>query len=455
MRMVDWVIKNGRVITEQGVIPGGLAVKGERIVALGSDEGLPPAQETYDAQGAWVIPGGVDTHVHIHYASEVWRGDFGSETTAALLGGTTTVAEFAHGGEPGLLESFAAKKEAGETLSVTDFALHAVFRAEADLEAVPAVLDKGVLSVKAMLADPNGIKPILSGLLVELFKMVGEAGGMMVVHAENEEIQAYLRRRLKSQGQNGPLAHALSRPEISEGEGISRSILFARHYSVPLHIFHLTSELGRDLIADAQARGQLVTAETCPHYLLFTRDDVGGELGPFLQVNPSIKLEKDRAALWAGLRSGVIDAVVSDHYAPKKMEKERGWENIWEVEGGVPGVESRLPVLWQSGVETGRLSPERFVEVTATRPAQIFGLYPKKGVLQVGSDADVVVWDPDHTWTLNADTLHHTADWTPFASMEIHGYPRLVFLRGKLAAREGELLVEQGYGQFVPRSTED
>jgi D-hydantoinase len=451
MSKVDWVLTNGRMVTEAGIVEGGLAVAGERIVALGALDGLPEARQMYDAEGCYILPGGVDTHVHIHYDSDVWRGDFGSETAAALLGGTTTVAEFCHGGEPDLLKSFAAKREAGEQLSVADFALHAVFRAESDLALVPAVWERGVLSVKAMLADPNGIKPILSGLLVELFQLVGQMDGMIVVHAENEEIHTYWRKLFLEQGRSDPLAHALSRPVVSEAEGISRSILFARISGARLHIFHLTSALGVELIADAQARGLPVTAETCPHYLAFTQDDIAGDLGPFLQVNPPIKRREDREGLWNGIRTGTVQAVVSDHYAPKKAEKERGWTDIWNVEGGVPGIESRLAVLWQLGVAEGRLTPERFVHLTATAPAQIFGLYPRKGVLRVGSDADVVVWDPTRQWIMDAATLHHTADWTPFAGMEIDGYPELVFLRGNLVARSGELLAIPGIGRYVPR----
>ncbi|OGO68541.1 MAG: hypothetical protein A2Z37_05295 [Chloroflexi bacterium RBG_19FT_COMBO_62_14] len=453
MADVDWVLKNGRVVTEQGIIEGGLAVSGERIVAIGMNQGLPSATREVDAGGCWVIPGGVDTHVHIHYDAPVFRGDFGTETRAALLGGTTTVTEFAHGGEPGLLKSFAKKKGAAEELAVSDYSFHAVLRAEHDLEDIPAILDKGVLSVKAMLADPNGIRPIMSGLLMELFRMVGERDGLIVVHAENEEIHDYRRRLYKAQNKSGPIYHALSRPVLSEGEAIARSILFAREYGVRLHIFHLSSAMGIELIAEAQERGLPVTAETCPHFLLFTQDDIAGEFGPFLQVNPPIKMAEDRAAMWQALQDGVVEAVVSDHYAPLKEEKAKGWENIWEVEGGVPGIEARMPVLWQRGVMEGKLSPEQFVDLTATNPAKICGLYPRKGALRVGGDADIAIWDEEKTWTIGVDTLHETADWTPYAGIEVHGYPTKVFLRGRLVAQDGELLASKGSGAFIPRQS--
>jgi D-hydantoinase len=451
VQRADSVITNGRVVTPGGIVEGGLAMSGEQIVAIGPTSKLPTAPDIYDARGGWILPGGVDTHVHIHYDSEFWRGDFGTESAAAVLGGTTTLAEFFHGGKPGLLDSFAAKKAAGEQLSVADFGLHAVFRAEVDLDLIEPILGAGVLSFKAMMADPNGIKPIHDGLLVELFEEVRRAGGMITVHAENEEINALQRRRFKAQGRALPLDHALSRPEISEGEGVSRAILFAGQAGVALHVFHLSSELGALLIARAQDRGEQVTAETCPQYLLFTQEDIVGDLGPFLQVNPSLKVAKDRDALWQALQAGTVDAVVSDHYAPTRTEKELGWTDIWKVEGGVPGIESRLAVLWQSGVQAGRISPQRFAELTATRPAQIFGLYPRKGALEVGADGDVVVWDPSVAWTIGVDTLHQTADWTPFAGLEIQGYPVMVFLRGSLVARGGELLAQPGSGTFIGR----
>ena len=447
---VDIVIKNGKIFTSHGLFEAGVAIEGGKIVSIAKDAHLPSANEVVDVSGNLVMPGAIDTHVHVHIPYLFYREDFANATKAAAAGGTTMVFDFAFTGEKGLLDSFKKMKEDGEKLSTIDFGLHPCVRHEKHFDEIPIVAKEGATSFKHLMANCNGTPFMDSGLLLESFKAVGKANSLAMVHAENEYIRERSMRMVKKAGRNDALAHADSRPTIVEAEAISRAILLAREAGVPLHICHVSSREGAKFIGDAKKAGQPVTGETCPHFLFFSRDDLE-KFGPYLQVNPCLKSKADSESLWTALEDGTIDTVVTDHYAPLKEEKEKGWKNAWEVEGGVPGVETRVMLMMSEGVNKGRISLERFVDILSTSPAKIFGIYPKKGAIQIGSDADIVVIDRKKEFTIRADSLHHKADWTPFEGWKVKGVPMFTLVRGEFIMKDGEVLDKPGYGKFVGR----
>jgi len=450
---VDTVVKNGKIFTPAGFLSAGLAVDKGKIVSIAKEVNLPQAEEEIDADGNVVIPGAIDAHVHIHVPGFLHREDFGNGSRAAAIGGTTTVIDFAITAEDSLQKTFSLMKGEGEKLSTIDFGLHAAVCLEKHIEEIPQVAQMGAASFKHFMANPDGIPFINSGGMLESLRKIGEAGFLATVHAENEDIRARLMKEFKKSGRSDPIAHALSRPTIAEAEAISRAILFSLEMCVPLHVFHVTSGYGAELIRQARNKGLPVSGETCPHYLLFNQDDLK-RLGPYLQVNPPLRSKADSEMLWRALAEGALDAVVTDHYAPLRAEKEKGWNNIWEVEGGVPGVETRVMLMVSEGYHKRNMPLERLVDVLSTRPAKLFGLFPDKGVISVGADADITIIDLNKEATIKAENLHHRADWTPFEGKRVCGIPTLAMVRGKIVARDGVALGEAGYGKFCPRKSD-
>lgn len=447
---VDKVIKNGKVFTPGGLFEAGIAVEGGKIISIAKDANLPQADEEVDARGNIVIPGAVDAHVHVHIPSALHREDFANASKAAAVGGTTTFIDFAYPGEEKLEKTFLEMKSDGERLSTIDFSLHACICYEKHLEEISPVSRMGVVSFKHFMANADGVPYLNSGIMLESFKILKQAGCIATIHAENEDIRAYLLDKLKKLGRADTQAHAESRPKIAEAEAISRAIMLARETGVRLHVFHVTSGYGVDLIRKARDGGQPVTGETCPHYLVFSDEDFK-KFGPYLQVNPPIRSKADSMELWKALRDGALDFVVTDHYAPLKREKDKGWTNIWEVEGGIPGVETRVMLLTSEGYHKGFLSLERVVDLLSTNPAKLYGLYPQKGAIQVGSDADIAIIDLNKELEIKAVELHHRADWTPFEGMRVKGVPILSMVRGNIVAKDGEPLGKEGYGKFYPK----
>ncbi len=458
MTIVDLIIKNGKIFTPFGLIQAGIAIEGQKILTIAKDAILPDADKYIDADGNLVIPGGIDAHTHVH---QVYGETFKNATEAAIAGGTTMFMEFAGSGwgEPtdkSMREGVETMKEIAEKESSIDFNIHAMVCPTippnmAELDEINGMTKDGIASFKHFTANPNGtFSGLNSGLIVESFKRIKEANGIASTHAENEELRVYLVEKLKKAGRSDPMAHPESRPRLCEDEAVLRMILFAREIGTPLHVFHVASGNAAGFVGQAKQDNLSITGETCPHYLFFTQEDLK-KFGPYLQVNPCIKSKSDREALWQTLANGSMDIVVTDHYAPPKDHKEKGWENCWEVEGGVPGLQTRMMLMMSEGVNKDRISLERFVDACCTRPAKIFGLFPKKGVIQVGSDADIVIIDPKKEIEIRADKLHHKCDWTPYEGWIVRGVPIATMVKGKLMMEDEEVWGEPGWGKFVPR----
>jgi len=391
------------------------------------------------------LPGVIDAHSHIHDPDYTYREDFESGSKAAAAGGVTLLIDM-----PLVLtvlsDMIERKKKDGEKLSVVDFSFHAGMMMPEYVEEIPKIASLGVKSFKLFTTQPfkvdwQGVRGIVEA--------VSKVDGVTVVHAEDDAIiSEWVRRVRDEEGRKDVLAHFDSRPSEAEGEAIRRLVHISEETGGRIHIAHMTTTAGTVLVRDAKGREISITAETCPQYLVFTRDEAKKQ-GPYLKMTPPLRTRDDVISLWRGLRDGTIDMVVTDHAPGTREEKEVGWEDIWKAWGGIPGVETLLPIMLSEGVNKGRITPMKLVEVMCQRPAEVFGLYPRKGTLREGSDGDLVIVDMRREVTIRVEDLHYKVDWTPYEGMKVVGYPEVTVIRGEVVAESGMIVKKPGYGKFV------
>jgi dihydropyrimidinase len=432
-----------------------VGITGGQITAIGV--GI-VGREIIDATGMLVLPGAVDEHVHLQMPVGEFTSsdDFYTGTVAAACGGTTAVLDFVEPG-PGqsLVGALSDRRSQAEDKAVVDYGFHMTL-SNTDPEAlaqVPASITAGAASFKLYMAYA-GLRLDDGGLLRALAALQAH-GGRALVHAENHHAIAYLTARALAQGRTGPENHPLTRPAVMEAEAIQRLLALAYVTGTPLVLAHLSCALGLEAVRTARARNQTVWVETCPQYLLLDEKEYrrpNFEGAKFVMAPPPRTLS-DRAALWAGLAAGEVDTVATDH-CPffHQTQKTRGRNDFSRIPGGAPGIETRLVLLYTHGVRTGRLAIERWVEVCCTEPARRFGLTPRKGVLAVGADADVVVFDPERQVLLSVEALHHNVDYCPYEGWVVQGYPVTVLSRGEVIVRDGEFVGAMGRGEFVHTS---
>jgi dihydropyrimidinase len=450
--MFDLVISDGTLITTEATLRADLGINGSRIAAIGSDL---TGQETLDAAGMLVLPGAIDEHVHLEMPVGEFASsdDFYTGTVAAACGGTTTLIDFAEpkANQP-LVEALVERQAKADGKAVIDYGLHMTLSRADDetLDQVPASIEAGASSFKLYMAY-EGLR-LDDGSLLRTLAALGEHGGRVLVHAENHHAIAYLTAQALAQGRTGPENHPLTRPALMEAEAIHRLLALAQVTGTPLVLAHLSCAEGLEEVRGARSRNQTVWVETCPQYLLLDEQEYRrpGFEGAKYVMAPPPRTEADRTALWAGLSTGEIDTVATDHcpffYATQKT---RGRDNFARIPGGAPGIETRLSLLYTHGVRARRLTMERWVEVCCTMPAHRFGLAPRKGTLAVGADADVVIFDPERHVTLSADSLHQNVDYCPYEGWEVQGYPVSVLSRGELIVHQGEFVASAGRGQFL------
>lgn len=458
--MPPLLIQNGELVTAERRFRGDVRCRDGRIVEVGV--GLAPAagdgEQTLDASGLLVFPGGIDPHVHMSLpvAGTVSSDDFESGSIAALAGGTTTLIDFVHP-ERGqdLIEALEARKREAET-SVVDYGFHMAVTWWGDDVAAGmerCVRSDGVPSFKLYMAYQDTVG-LPDHQLVEALATAGRLGARVLVHAEHGPVIEHLRAELAEAGELGPVSHARSRPPEAEGEATGRATVLAHLTGASLYVVHVTCRQSVEAIARARAQGWDVFGETCPQYLLL--DDSVYDLPDFeaatYVIAPPIRPEGHQEVLWRALEDGVLSTVGTDH-CPFNLaqQKELGKDDFRLIPGGAPGVEHRLSLLYTHGVRTGRLTPERFVDLVSTRPAKLFGLYPRKGALAEGSDADLVLWDPEATGTISTATHHHRCDRSIYEGFEIEGLPATVIAGGEVRAHRGELRVERGTGRYLMR----
>ena len=445
--VVDTVIKNGKIVTPYQIFEAGIAIDNGKIVAIAKAPRLPKAEETIDAKGNFLLPGVIDAHSHIYDPDYTYREDFITGTTAAAAGGVTTIIDMPLR-KPVLTKLIKEKIRVGEKKSLIDFSFHSGMIVKENMEEIPAVVKLGVRSFKVFTCAPFKVE---DETLIQVMKTVAKYNGVLVVHAENDDIVSQRTNKLKEQGRKEPMAHIESRPAVAEHKAVNKVITFAKQVGVHIHIAHMTTRRGVELLERAKASGQKVTAETCPHYLIFTKNDMQ-KLGSYLKMTPPLRSKDNVLSLWHGLKLGIVDIVATDHAPGTREEKEAGWRDIWEALGGIPGVETLLSLMISEGVNKGLISFRDLCRMLCERPGKIFQLYPRKGVLQLGSDADIVIIDPKKETVISADMLHYKVGWTPYEGMKLKGYPTLTMVRGEVVASHGEIIGHPGYGAFIPMS---
>lgn len=457
----DLCIRGGEIVTSDGVFRSDVGIRDGRIVALAEDlDGT--ATETVDAGGLLVMPGGVDSHVHIDQPSNgptEMCDDFDTASASAVAGGTTTVICFVWQTPGASLAEIAADYAERAKASRVDYAFHLTVTDPTpevlDVE-LPALVEAGNTSVKVFMTYTGvGLK---DGQLLHVLDAARKARALVCVHAENHALIEFLTEKLISEGHSSPKYFPASKPMLAEREAVFRIITFSEALDVPIHIFHVSGAESAAEIERAQARGVKVTAETCPHYLTFTAKDLDrpGFEGAKYIFGPPARTTADQEALWTYLKRGVISVISSDH-SPSRYDdpkgKKVGGENgpFSTVPNGIPGLAARLPVFFSEGVAKGRISPEMFVDLVSTRPAKMFGLFPRKGTIAVGSDADLVLWDPEKKSVLTTADMHHGSDYTPYEGMEIKGGPLKTWLRGQCVFTDGKPVSATGGGKHLPR----
>ena len=451
--MLDYVITGGTLVSAEGTSLADLGIRDGKIAAIG--RGL-SGRHMLDAAGMLVLPGGVDEHVHLQMPVAGTRSsdDFSSGTAAAAYGGTTTVIDFAEA-SPGqsLVDALAARRAEADPKVVVDYALHMTLSRADDstLAQIPACIGEGSASFKLYMAY-EGLR-LDDGQLLAVLEAVRTHSGRVLVHAENHHGIAYLAGRALASGRTGPENHPLVRPAVLEAESIHRLLALASVVGMPVTVAHLSCADGLAEVRAARARGQTVWVETCPHYLILDEAEYRrpGFEGAKFVMSPPLRGAADRSALWAGIAAGEIDTLATDHcpffYSADKV---LGRNDFSRIPGGVPGIETRLMLLYQFGVRTGRIAAERWVRLCCTEPARRFGLAHQKGTLAIGADADVVVWDPERRVTLSHRTLHQNVDYTPYEGIEVLGCPVTVLSRGQAVVSEGKLVGAPGQGRFQP-----
>jgi dihydropyrimidinase len=454
----DLVIRNGTIATSTDVMDCDIGIRDGTIVALARDLG--PGDKEIDAVGKLVLPGGIDSHCHIDQLSALGirnADDFESGTIAAAFGGTTTVIPFAcqHRGDSlrAVVEEY--HDRAGPK-AVIDYAFHLIVTdpsPEILGQELPALIRDGYTSFKIYMTY-DSLK-LDDYQILDVLAVARREGALVMVHAENYDMIRWLSDQLINGGSRAPKFHAISHPRIAEREATHRVISLAELLDVPLLVVHVSTEEAMSEIRNAQARGLKIFGETCPQYLLLTADDLDkpGMDGAMWCCSPPPRDAAAQAAIWHGIKSGVFQVLSSDH-APYRFDETgklaKGPNaSFKEIANGIPGIELRLPLLYSEGVGTGRIDIHQFVALASTNAARLYGLYPKKGTIMVGSDADLAIWDTGKTQTITYDMLHDRAGYTPYEGRSITGWPDTVIGRGRVVVDDGELGVDIGSGEFL------
>ena len=449
------VIKNGTIVTADLTYRADVAIEGGQIIAIG--QGL-TGDTVLDATGCYVMPGGIDPHTHLEmpFMGTYSSDDFDSGTRAALAGGTTMVIDFAlpNPGQ-GLMDAL-KMWDNKSTRAHCDYSFHmaVTWWGQQVFDEMPKVVERGITSFKHFLAY-KGALMVNDDELFASFKRCAELGAIPMVHAENGDIVAEMSAKLLAEGNVGPEAHAYSRPSQVEGEATNRAIMIADMAGVPLYVVHTSCEEAHEAIRRARMQGKRVWGEPLIQHLTLDESEYfhpDWDHAARRVMSPPFRAKHHQDSLWAGLAAGTLSCVATDHCAFTTDQKRFGLGNFTKIPNGTGGLEDRLPMLWSAGVNTGRITMNEFVAVTSTNIAKIMGMYPKKGAVLVGADADLVVWDPEATKTISASSQQSAIDYNVFDGKEVKGLPRYTLSRGMVAVADGKVQSREGHGQFVARA---
>jgi dihydropyrimidinase len=453
------LIAGGTVADASGVRDADLRTGPDgRVQEVGVDLLALDGEEVVSAAGCLVVPGGVDAHTHLHLqvGTATVSDDFGSGTAAAAVGGTTSVIEYVttRRGQPPF-DALADWRRRAEAAAI-DFGFHMTLAERTDEHVIAECIEQGITSFKLYMAYPESLM-VDDDVIADALRAAGRQGGLVTVHAENGPAITVLERQALLEGRRSVVEHSRTRPAEVEGEATARAARLAERIEAPLYVVHVSSAPALEAVREAQARGVTVMAETCPQYLHLDVGRLEGDGAENFVCTPPLRDQWHSEELWHGLGGGWVHTVATDH-CPFWMHDRHagirgrpgGWADFTEIPGGLPGIETRLALVW-AGVPAGRITVDDWVRLCAEAPARTFGLWPRKGSLAVGADADVVVWDPARIQSLDVGQLHMRTDHSPYAGMVSTGWPSLVLSRGRVVARDGEFAGEPGWGRYLPR----
>ncbi|WP_454053030.1 dihydropyrimidinase [Clostridium sp. Marseille-Q7071] len=456
------LIRNGIIVTSGDIFKGDIYIENGIITKIGMNL-IEETDEIVDANGKYVIPGGVDVHTHLNLdvGIAVATDDFYTGTVAAACGGTTTIVDHLAFGPKGcsLHHQVNLYHNYAKGNAVIDYGFHGVIQHvnDAILEELQELYNEGITSNKVYLTYDYRLSDL------EVFKVLKkskEIGIITAVHPENNDVVNYLREYYSSNDLTAPIYHSKSRPVCCEGEAINKMLNIAKMAGdSPLYIVHLSCKLGLDYIRMAMDNGQKnIFTETCPQYLFLDETKYNGENNEGLKyiASPPLREKSNQGALWKGIQDGYIQVIATDHCPFNfNIEKQLGKDDFTKCPGGVPGIETRIPLIFSEGVMKKRISINKFVDLVSTKPAKIFGLYPKKGTIAIGSDGDIVIIDPNKKVKITKSMLHENVDYTPYEGFELQGYPIITISRGKVIVKDNDFIGEKGYGQFLKREKTD
>jgi dihydropyrimidinase len=452
------LIQNGTIVNADSTVNADLLIEGATIKEIRAGIPASSADKVVDARGLLLLPGGIDAHTHLDmpFGGSQSADDFLTGTRAAAIGGTTTIVDFAiQARGTKMRDALDTWWKKAEGKACIDYGLHMIVTdlGDAGLEDMDDLVREGVASFKLFMAYPN-VLMVDDATIFKALRQTAKNGALICMHAENGSVIDVIVQQALAEGKTAPIYHALTRPTVAEAEAVHRAIAMAEIAGVPVYIVHLSSEDALNQVREARDRGLPAFAETCPQYLLLSLEDVAdkGWEGAKYVFTPPLRERKNQPKLWEGLRSDHLQVVSTDHcpfcFADQKA---LGKDDFTKIPNGGPGIENRLQLLHHHGVGKGNFSLNRFVELVSTAPARIFGMYPKKGVLAAGSDADLVLWDPNEEHTISAATHHMRVDYSMFEGFHVRGNARDVYSRGELIVSGGKFIAKPGRGNYLRR----
>jgi dihydropyrimidinase len=456
------LIHGGTVVSESEVAPHDIVIEGERITTLGLRGAFNPESfdEVLDATGLLVLPGLVDPHVHFDapFMGSKTVHDFHSGTAAAAYGGITTVISFSTQPKGGsLLRNLEENEKNADGQAYVDWSIHGILldSSEQTLSEIPELVKAGVPTYKCFTTYRHSDRMMEDSSILQVLRATAESGGMLMVHCENDAILEYWLERELAQGNTSWIYHARSRPRSAENVAIQRVVDLMREERAPVYIVHVSTSESVQIVERARSQGNPIHCETCTHYLVLTEEMLKTEQGHLFICSPPLRTQRDVDALWRAARVGPIEVISTDDAGLPSADRTRLSEGRFDkVPNGMPGIEPRLTMLYTEGVRKDRISLPRLVSLTSANPARLFGLFPQKGNLAPGSDADIVLFDPDIKWTMSAETLHMNTDFCPFEGREVFGKPKTVLSRGEIVLHDYELVGTPKHGRRIVRKLE-
>jgi dihydropyrimidinase len=450
------LIKNGRVVTASETYIADVYTEDEKIVAIGKDL-VYQADKVIDATGKLIFPGGIDPHVHLDmpFMGTYSSDDYETGTRAALHGGTTMVIDFILQTQGDTLHN-ALKiwQSKSQGKAIGDYSYHMAvtdFNDDVAKEVVEMIEEEGITSFKTFMAY-KGALMIDDGQMVQLMKVVKKYGGLVTVHATNGDMIDSLIAKNKADGNMSPIYHYLSQPEVTESEASGRFADMLEYTGCPGYIVHMTCEGALNAVRKATQRNQKIFVETCPQYLILDASLYENDFeGAKWVMSPPLREKKDQTALWSGINQGLIQVVGTDHCPFMWDQKLMGKDDFSKIPNGHPAIEHRMELLYSEGVDKGKISLTKYVELSSTNAAKIFGMYPRKGTIAIGSDADIVIFDPKKEHTISVETHHMNCDYSGYEGKKVTGKTETVILRGQVAIENEECLLKAGHGQFIKR----